>query len=315
VTTEERDTHAWNATRRWVESQLESGERITDVAWFDGGLTAHVRRILITGPRGDRNLVLRSFTSDRFRERAADLLTQEARMLRLLDDADGVPAPHFVAADPDATHADDPSLLMTALPGEPCLDPDGAERRSADLAAQLVAIHRLDVEAAHRPRRFTPWIDPQEFALPDSRRPLWAAARNVVRGPRPEVTGIFLHRDFHPGNVLFRDGRLTGVVDWVETSWGPADLDVAHCATNLAMLYGAEAGIAFARDYRSAGGRLAATPQDRGYWLLIDALAFAGETLRWVTFAWNRLGRTDLTLDVMTARLEDYVTAVLDTID
>jgi hypothetical protein len=87
VATEERDTHAWNATRQWVESHLESGERITDVAWFDGGLTAHVRRISVTGPDGDRDLVLRSFTSDRFLDRATELLTQEARMLRLLDDA------------------------------------------------------------------------------------------------------------------------------------------------------------------------------------------------------------------------------------
>jgi aminoglycoside phosphotransferase (APT) family kinase protein len=315
VATEERDKHAWHATRRWVASQLEPDERIADVAWFDGGLSAHVRRISVTGPHGDRSLVLRSFASDHFRKRAADLLTQEARVLRLLDDADGIPAPRFIAVDPDATHTDDPSLLMTALPGEPCLDPDGAERRSADLAAQLVAIHRLDIEAAHRPRPFKTWIDPQDFALPDTRRPLWAAARDAICSPRPEVTGIFLHRDFHPGNVLFHDGRLTGVVDWVETSWGPADLDVAHCATNLALLYGADAGIAFGRDYESAGGRLAASRHDRRYWLLIDALAFAGETLRWVTFAWNRLGRTDLTLDVMTTRLEDYVTAVLDTVE
>ena len=313
MATEERDTQVWDSTRRWVESQLESGERITDVAWFDGGLTAHVRRISVTGPHSDRDLVLRSFTSDGFRQRAADLLTQEARLLRLLDDADGVPAPHLVAVDPAAAHTDDPSLLMTALPGEPCLDPVGAEWRSADLAAQLVAIHRLDVGTADRPRPFRAWIDPEDFALPDTRRPLWAAARDVIRGPRPEVVGIFMHRDFHPGNVLFHDGRITGVVDWVETSWGPADLDVAHCATNLAMLYGADAGLAFAHHYQSAGGQLAATPQDRQYWRLIDALAFAGETLRWVTFAWNRLGRTDLTLDVMTARLEDYVAAVLDT--
>jgi aminoglycoside phosphotransferase (APT) family kinase protein len=308
----ERDTRAWDVTRRWVESQLEFGERIADVAWFEGGLTAHVRRISVAGPCGHRDLVLRSFASDRFRDRAAGLLTQEARTLRLLDNADEIPAPQLVAVDPAAAHTDDPSLLMTALPGEPCLDPHGAKRRNADLAVQLLAIHRLDVEAEHRPRPYRAWIDPQTFALPDTRRPMWAAARDVVRGPRPEFCGVFLHRDFHPGNVLFRDGRLTGVVDWVETSWGPADLDVAHCATNLAMLYGADAGLAFTDQYQAAGGRLAPTPQARRYWRLIDALAFAGETLSWVTYAWNRLGRDDLTLDVMNGRLEKYIAAILD---
>jgi hypothetical protein len=36
----------------------------------------------------------------------------------------------------------------------------------------------------------------------------------------PDYRACFLHRDFHPGNVLFTgDGlRISGVVDWVETS-------------------------------------------------------------------------------------------------
>jgi hypothetical protein len=48
-------------------------------------------------------------------------------------------------------------------------------------------------------------------------------------------------------DVLFTDTddgpRISGVVDWVETSWGPADLDVAHCSTNLVLLHGVPAGI------------------------------------------------------------------------
>jgi aminoglycoside phosphotransferase (APT) family kinase protein len=146
------------------------------------------------------------------------------------------------------------------------------------------------------------------MTLPETRQEMWAAARDVIRAPQPPFTGIFLHRDYHPGNVLFADGQLTGVVDWVETSWGPADLDVAHCATNLAMLYGADAGLAFAKHYEAAGGRLA---PDVRYWLLLDALAFVGGTVRWVTFAWNRLGRADLTVEIMDKRLEEYVPAVL----
>ncbi len=308
MATEDRDTHAWDTTRRWVQSQLGPGERISDVAWFDGGLTAHVRRISVTGPQGGRDLVLRSFVSEFFRTHAVDLLTQEARVLRLLEDANAIPAPRLVAVDPDAVYTDDPSLLMTALPGEPCLDPDGALRRNADFAAQLVAIHHLDVIEADRPRSFRAWFDPDDFTLPDTHRSLWAAAVAEIRGPQPAVDAIFIHRDFHPGNVLFEDGRLTGVVDWVQASWGPADLDVAHCATNMALLYGSDAGLDFIDQYQSAGGQ---PPCDRRYWLLIDALGFANETLRWVTLAWNRLGRTDLTLEIMTTRLEEYIAAVL----
>jgi aminoglycoside phosphotransferase len=76
---------------------------------------------------GTLALVLRSFTSDGSHDGAAKRLTREARMLRLLADADGIPAPQLIAYDPIAAETDDPSLLMTALPGEPCLDPDGAD--------------------------------------------------------------------------------------------------------------------------------------------------------------------------------------------
>ncbi|MFC7468055.1 aminoglycoside phosphotransferase family protein [Actinomadura keratinilytica] len=86
---------------------------------------------------------------------------------------------------------------------------------------------------------------------------LWQRAVDVIAGPPPSYRGCFLHRDFHPGNVLFTGTgaglRVSGVVDWVETSWGPADLDVAHCSTALALLHGVPAGMRFADRYVAAG--------------------------------------------------------------
>jgi aminoglycoside phosphotransferase (APT) family kinase protein len=50
---------------------------------------------------------------------------------------------------------------------------------------------------------------------------------------------VFIHRDFHPGNVLWRRGRVTGVVDWASASISPACVDVGHCRGNL-VPYGME---------------------------------------------------------------------------
>ena len=49
--------------------------------------------------------------------------------------------------------------------------------------------------------------------------------------------------------------EITGVVDWVETSWGPAWLDVAHCRTNLAITHGTEVADRFAAAYQRLTGR------------------------------------------------------------
>ena len=105
--------------------------------------------------------------------------------------------------------------------------------------------------------------------------------------------------------------RISGVVDWVETSWGPADLDGAHCSTALALLHGVEAGMALADRYVAAGGVLAESPADHLYWRVLDALAFAPDAEK-VAVPWRELGREDLTPTVLTQRLERYLEALTE---
>ena len=92
---------------------------------------------------------------------------------------------------------------------------------------------------------------------------LYREAFARLEAPAPAYDPTFLHRDFHPGNVLWHDGVVSGVVDWVETSTGPADLDVAHCASNLAGLHGVATALAFRRSYVDQGGRLAQDAEPR----------------------------------------------------
>jgi aminoglycoside/choline kinase family phosphotransferase len=136
---------------------------------------------------------------------------------------------------------------------------------------------------------------------------------DVIRREPPDHQSCFLHRDFHPGNVLFTgDGdtlRVSGVVDWVETSWGPADLDVAHCSTALALLHGVPEGMRFADRYTGAGGRLAGDPASHLYWRLLDALAFAPDAEK-VAVPWREVGRRDLTPPLLITRLETYLEAL-----
>lgn len=103
---------------------------------------------------------------------------------------------------------------------------------------------------------------------------------------------------------------VTGIVDWVETSWGPADADLAHCRTNLAMLHGPAAAAAFREAYADAGGRLDPDRRRGTWWDLDDALGFLPDPAE-VAAPWRELGRTDLTAAVVRARLEAHVTACL----
>ncbi|WP_406353615.1 phosphotransferase [Streptomyces sp. NBC_01635] len=305
------DRQGWGATRSWVEKGLSEAERIEKVVRLRGGWTSEMRRLDLCGPGGRRSLVLRSFVKPFFVRHAEGLLTREATVLRLLGDTD-VPAATLAAVDATAQYCDHPSLLMSLLPGTVRLGDQGADDRAELLARQLVRIHRLPVTVRQRPRTYQAWASPERVTLPAAteRPELWQRAFDVIRREPPVHRGCFLHRDFHPGNVLFTgtggDLRISGVVDWVETSWGPADLDVAHCSTALALLHGIPAGMRFADRYVAAGGTLAEEGTAHLYWRLLDALGFAPDPEK-VAVPWRELGRVDLTVGVLTQRLEGYI--------
>ena len=60
----------------------------------------------------------------------------------------------------------------------------------------------------------------------------------------------FIHRDYHPTNVLWCGGAVSGVVDWINACRGPAGVDVAHCRTNLAQMCGPDSADRFLDAYR-----------------------------------------------------------------
>lgn len=306
-------------TLAWVSRHLKVSERIVRTEALHGGITAEMRRLTIgTRDGGTRHLVLRSFVDPFYVGHAEEWLNREAGALTLLAGT-GVPAPGLVAVDPTAAHCEYPSLLMTHLAGRTVFDGEGLATRVPLLARQLVAIHAL--RPVERPREYVAWTTADTVVVPKGAdAAVWAAAIDVIRKPAPPYEGRFLHRDFQPGNVLFdvplpgaADARLTGVVDWAATSWGPADLDVAHCSTNLALLHGPTWGLRFAEAYEEAGGVLAAAASERLYWRVRDGLA-CSEEVQQVAQPWRKAGRTELTTRVVEERLDAYVTALMDTL-
>lgn len=301
------DDRGWTATRTWVAKQLAPGRSVAGVRLLSGGWSSQMRRLTLDD---GTDLVQRTFVKPFFRHHGPGLLAHEASVLALLAEQEGIPAPGFVAVDATAEFCDHPTLLMSALPGRVRVDEDDLDQRLDLLAAQLVRVH--GVVPAERPRPYQAWTSPERVRTQDG--PLWERAVDVIRRDPPPYDGCLLHRDFHPGNVLFtgagRKLRITGVVDWVETSWGPADLDVAHCSTALALLHGPQYGLEFREWYEAHGGRGLADDRDHLYWRLLDALHYCPDAAQ-PAGPWRQLGRDDLTSEVLGERLEAYVDGLL----
>jgi aminoglycoside phosphotransferase (APT) family kinase protein len=277
----------------WVQQHLDAGERVLDAEPLHGGLTADVRCLTIATPNGGvRHLVLRTYVD---RADAAELVDREAHALTELA-ATAVPAPELIAVA-------DPAVLMTHLPGRTVLTDAGLADRIPALAQQLVAIH--SVHPVERPGTFVTLTTADTVVTPPGAD--WTEAINLIRRPHPPYEGAFLHRDYQPGNILFEGNRITAVVDWASTSWGPTDLDVAHCATNLALLHGPTQAHHFIEAYQQAGGTLS---PHRHYWLVRDALSFS-EEIEPATQPWREPTRPDLTPSTVARRLDAYITTLM----
>jgi hypothetical protein len=148
--------------------------------------------------------------------------------------------------------------------------PRDPHRWIAGLARLLPPIHALDVGGAaldvYRP------YDVHAPAAPPAwtRRPrVWERAIDVFKGPPPEPPSCFIHRDYHPGNVLWRGGAVTGVIDWLHGCAGAPGADLGHCRANLWALSGRRAADRLLDEYRRL--RPSAPPY-HPYWDLAAAL-------------------------------------------
>jgi aminoglycoside phosphotransferase (APT) family kinase protein len=280
----------------WVEAAV--GAPVSSAHVLTGGCSS---RMLGLRHRDGSETVLRQMVFDPWRKHAVGLLNREAEVQALL--AGVVVAPTPLAVDPDGTATGEPSLLMSRLPGAIDLVRCDDEFLSA-LAASLLQVHRFRPRDGAWPREYQSWAFESKRVVPpwSSDDGLYAEAFERLAAPAPSYERTFLHRDFQPGNVLWRDGAVSGIVDWVETSTGPADLDVAHSASNLATLHGPEVAMAFRKSYVEAGGVLASDRDAAVYWQLLDLVAFlpaggreSGASEDVMTATWRANGRPDLT--------------------
>jgi aminoglycoside phosphotransferase (APT) family kinase protein len=218
-------------------------------------------------------VVLRRWTWRYVLEEEPGIAARELDALTLAATA-GLPAPRVVAADVDGTQVGDgvPALLMSRLPGRAVAVPDLGR-----LAALAAAVHEVD--AAGFGHRFFRWSMGELTGPPPAagRPALWERALAVRRDAMPAHEDRFIHRDYHPGNVLWSRGRATGLVDWPNACVGPWECDVATCRLNLIRLSGMAAADAFLRAYLAMTGRAYHPYWDLNYLLEQDADHWAPE--------------------------------------
>jgi aminoglycoside phosphotransferase (APT) family kinase protein len=206
---------------------------------------------------------------------------RQAPLLRALKTV-GLPVPAVPWASPDEDLLGTPFIVMERLPGRVFLvwEPheifqrDSQSIRSVWLqSARLLAqLHQVDA-----PRVLGDWEQPRNLddelaiwpnVLKHAQDPAWLAAGTALgeqlraRMPAGRPVGL-VHGDYQPGNILFQDGKVSGLIDWELAFIGAQGLDLGwmmmmsdHAAWDPITFppFAPESQAEIVAAYREAGG-------------------------------------------------------------
>lgn len=233
---------------RWVEREL--GERVTRIEARRGGSSSAIHALTV----GSTRVILRRYVFLDVIDEEADIIEQEVRALGVLERS-AATTPEAIVSDDGAVHADVPALVMSCLPGRVEWSPSNLQAWLRRLAEALLPIHATPWRDEDGIRAFRPY-PPDEWEPPPWLRDptIWDRAVAVFHAPPVDEAKVFINRDYHPGNVLFRRGKVTGVVDWQAAAIGPPSVDVSHCRGNLIARFGLEVADRFTKIWQDVSG-------------------------------------------------------------
>jgi aminoglycoside phosphotransferase (APT) family kinase protein len=254
-----------------------------------GGVSAQLTAIDARRPSGEVDkLVLRQYGAANLRS-DPHVAVHEFAVLALLQSA-GLPVPRARHADESATILPVPCLVIDYIDGYTVTDRSQLTEPLTDFTGQLAAVlaqlHAAAFTLADAPyltdirvradRMVGTW--PSSLDEPLSEPAVRTALARMW--PPPLINQpMLLHGDFWPGNTLWRDGKLVGVIDWEDAVLGDPLHDICHARMELCMGFGARAASEFTRQYCAL--RPAVDLTALPCWDLYAALRHAGRMSEW----------------------------------
>ena len=210
----------------------------------------------------------------------------EQQVLQALDGLGGL-APVALGGDVDGRWSAFPTSLISWLDGQADITPTDPENLAAQLGRALATVHAVPSE------RFVA-LDSVFDRRSGSQAVLAGPLATRIRSGWGQITvsaEVLTHSDYWSGNVVWRDGKLAGIVDWSGGVRGPRGFDVGWCRLDLVLLFGECIADVFLVAYEDGIGR---TLDDVALW---DgwAIARSHDTVETWTPNYAPLGRADLT--------------------
>jgi len=295
------DSKADNAFE-YVVQKFEPQSKLLRTWELKGGVSAQVTGIEIERPDGYiQKMIVRQHGEVDLKHNP-QIAADEFKLLQLVhSEGLAVSRPYYL--DQSGEIFPTPYIVIEYIEGETIFGPHDIADFIPRLATQLSRIHEVDCSKLDV--SFLP-LHEKRVAEKLGERPEMVdeefeegRIRDVLEEVWPlsqQNRSMLLHGDFWPGNILWRDGQIVGVIDWEDAAIGDPLADIANTRLELLWAFGIDAMRSFTHHYQSL------TDIDftnLPYWELYAALRRISQIAGW--------GLDDITEKTMRERLRWFI--------
>lgn len=267
-----------------VIQRIDPAYKLLRATSLTGGISAQVTAVEILRPDRQKQTLLVRQHGEIDRTYNPHIAADEYKLLQIAQTA-GLPTPKPYTVDESCAILPIPYIVLEYIDGATVFEPADVTDYIQQVAATLGRIHR--VNAASHDLAFLP---SQSDAIASKlQHPPTQLDTSLEEGrvreiltavwPLPEVNpSVLLHGDYWPGNLLWKNGQLVGVIDWEDALVGDPLADVARSRLELCWALGLDAMRQFTEVYQSL------TTVDfthLPYWDLCAAVRHIGKVEGW----------------------------------
>lgn len=276
-----------------VVSSLDPQARLIEARKLSGGISAETTAIKYGDDKTTSIVVVRRHSEKSFEENP-NIAHFEFEILKYMSE-EGLPVPHPFHLDNTGKIFKRPFAVLGFIDGDTIYAPENKITYAKKIAEMLIVIHatqanpvllpeqkkRLDKDLAKTKDKWDDLIEEQKIR---------AKLKSIWPEIEPNESKV-LHGDFWPGNILWKNGEITGVLDWEDCEFGDPLLEIAITRFDLLCICGVECMEAFTSSYFELSGINSASLP---VYDLFAALRPAGKLNEWAR-GWRELGREDIT--------------------
>lgn len=228
------------ASALYPDATLVKAQRLT------GGVSADVFRLDFADNEKTPSVVLR-IHGETHSGHPAKL---EFALLKALA-ASGIPVAEPLHCDDSVEVIEEHYLTMALIDGSTGVAPEFAKQAIESMARMLSDIHRVPTaDLPKLPTRTQTYPEVLNY-LPTGEE--WGGLAELLEQKPMIYHGplFFLHGDFWPENIMWRDQQIVGVLDWEDAALGDPLCDVASAMLELRYFYGEQGAQQFFDFYQT----------------------------------------------------------------